>query len=85
MGSKEKKSFTTELLEKELDRLLWWIRAVETKMSLVLLLSTTMLGALAVLTPTFSGWSIFPGITSAFATFFLVVFRQLNWINTVCQ
>lgn len=62
-----------DLLEKELSRLLSWVQSVETRMSWVLPLSTAMLGALAVLAPTFSKWAIFPAIMTAFAVLFLVL------------
>lgn len=62
-----------EFLEKELDRLLSWVQSVESRMSWVLPLSTAMLGALAVLAPTYAKWTILPAITSAFAVLFLVL------------
>ncbi len=62
-----------DLLEKELNRLLLWIQSVETRMSWVLPLSTAMLGALAVLAPTYTKWTILPAIMSVFAVLFLAL------------
>lgn len=57
--------------ETELDRLLGWVRAAETRLALVLPLSTAMLGALAVLAPPMSKWTVLGGIAGAFATVLL--------------
>lgn len=62
-----------DILEKKLNRLLLWIQSVETRMSWVLPLSTAMLGALAVLAPTYTKWAILPAIMSAFAVLFLAL------------
>ncbi len=62
-----------EVLESELTRLLEWVRAAETKLALILPLSTAMLGALAVLAPRISSWPVFLAIVSSFAVFFLVI------------
>ncbi len=62
-----------DLLEKELSRLLLWTQSVEIRMSWVLPLSTAMLGALALLAPTASKWTVFPAIISTFTVFFLVL------------
>lgn len=59
--------------EVELARLLEWIRVGETRLALVLPLSTAMLGALAVLAPTASKWTVVSGIAASFAMFFLVL------------
>jgi hypothetical protein len=57
--------------ESELYHLLGWVRAVETRLALVLSLSTAMLGILAVLAPPASKW-IGGGIAVALAIFFLL-------------
>ena len=62
-----------EVLKSELTRLLEWVRAAESKLALILPLSTAMLGALAVLAPTASSWPVFSAIVSSFAVFFLVL------------
>ncbi|MEW8330239.1 MAG: Pycsar system effector family protein [Candidatus Thiodiazotropha sp.] len=70
-----------DLLEKELNRLLLWIQSVETRMSWVLPLSTAMLGAMAILAPTFTKWTIFPAIVTVFAVLLLalsIVFSALS-------
>lgn len=70
-----------DLLEKELNRLLLWIQSVETRMSWVLPLSTAMLGAVAVLAPAFTKWTIFPAIVTVFAVLLLalsIVFSALS-------
>ncbi len=73
MDSESMQSMTSAVLEKELSRLLAWIQAAETRIGLVLPLSTAMLGVLAVLAPTFSKWTIFPAIMSAFSVLLLVL------------
>lgn len=60
-------------VEAVLDRLLGWVRAAESRLALVLPLSTAMLGTLAVLMPSVSDWTLAGGITSAFAAFFLLL------------
>ncbi len=59
------------LAEAELDRLLGWVRAAESRLALVLPLSTAMLGALAVLAPSVSKWVVLGGIMAAFAAVLL--------------
>lgn len=54
-------------------RLLEWIRAADSRLRLVLPLSTTMLGTLAVLIPPFSGWTVLGGIAASGATLFLIL------------
>ena len=61
-----------DLLEKKLSRLLGWIQAVESRMTLILPLSTAMLSVLAILSPKPSEWSVCAGIFAAFAVFFLI-------------
>jgi hypothetical protein len=70
-----------DFLEKELNRLLTWTQSVEARMSWVLPLSTAMLGALALLAPSPSEWTVLSAITSAFAALLLilgVVFSALS-------
>ena len=62
-----------DYLEKELARLLVWVQAADTRISLVLPLTTVMLGALAVLAPAMDRWNIFSALTTSFATLFLVL------------
>ena len=62
-----------EVLESELARLLEWVRAAESRLALILPLSTAMLGTLAVLAPKLSNWPVFSAIVSSFAVFFLVL------------
>jgi len=59
--------------EAELARLLEWVRAAESRLALVLPLSTAMLGALAVLAPTASKWTMVSGIAASFAALLLVL------------
>ena len=59
--------------EVELDRLLGWARAAESRLALVLPLSTAMLGALAVLAPPASKWTVAGGIAVSFAAVLLLV------------
>ncbi len=60
-------------LEAELARLLEWGRAAESRLALVLPLSTAMLGALSVFAPAASKWTTLAAIGAAFAAFFLVL------------
>ena len=59
------------VLEDELARLLDWIKAAESRLSLVLTLSTAMLGALAVLAPAASKWTLPAAVVAAFAALLL--------------
>ena len=52
-----------DYLEKELARLLDWIKTADTRISLILPLATAMLGAVAALTPSFSKWTWCIGIS----------------------
>lgn len=61
----------TEQLQYILDKQLGWIAAADSRLSLVLPLSTAMLGALAVYATTPSAWTLMAGIPAAFALFFL--------------
>jgi hypothetical protein len=65
--------YTVAFLEQELARLLTWIQAAESRMALVLPLSTAMLGALAVLAPPATKWSVLSAILASLASLFLVV------------
>ncbi|MDA3821661.1 MAG: DUF5706 domain-containing protein [Bacteroidales bacterium] len=69
----ESNSQRIAVLEGELSRLLGWINTAETKISLVLAISTAMLGALAVLSPVCSGWTVSTAILASFATLCLVL------------
>lgn len=62
-----------DYLEKELSRLLSWIQAADSRLSIIIPLSTAMLGALAALTPNLSEWTIVSGIFMSFAIFFLML------------
>lgn len=62
-----------DVLESELNRLLEWVRAAETRLALVLPLSTAMLGALAIFAPVISDWTIILAITLFIAVLFLVM------------
>lgn len=59
--------------EAQLDRLLGWVRAAESRLALVLPLSTAMLGALAVLVPPVTKWTVVGGIAAAFAAVLLLL------------
>jgi hypothetical protein len=69
-----------DVLEKELARLLEWVRASESRLALVLPLSTAMLGALAVLAPAANKWTVFTAVTSSFASLFL----SLSMVFSAC-
>lgn len=59
--------------QSDLDRILAWVRAAESRLALVLPLSTAMLGTLAVLMPPAGAWTVLGGIASSFAAFFLLL------------
>ena len=63
----------TEQLQYILDKQLGWISAADSRLSLVLSLSTAMLGALAVYATTAGAWTLMAGIPAAFAIFFLSI------------
>jgi len=63
----------TEQLQYILDKQLGWIAAADARLSLVLPLSTAMLGALAVYATKPSAWTLMAGIPAAFAIFFLSI------------
>lgn len=63
----------TEQLQYILDKQLGWIASADSRLSLVLPLSTAMLGALAVYAPSPSQWTLIAGIPAAFAIFFLSI------------
>lgn len=54
-------------MEGQLDRLLEWVRASESRIAMIVPLSTAMLGALAVNLPQGGGWTIWGGIAVSFA------------------
>lgn len=62
-----------DYLEKELSRLLGWIQAADTRITLVLPLTTAMLGVLAVLAPKIGNWTIVSALATFFSAFFLVL------------
>ncbi|MDF1817969.1 MAG: DUF5706 domain-containing protein [Immundisolibacteraceae bacterium] len=63
----------TQYLEKELSLLLGWIQTADSRISLVLPLSSTMLGVIAALAPDINGWLVSSAIFTSFAVFFLVL------------
>ena len=69
----ESKTQTIVILESELSRLLTWVQAAESRMALVLPLSTAMLGALSILSPSCSNWDISSALWASIATFFLIL------------
>jgi len=62
-----------DYLEKELSRLLGWIQVADSRMALVIPISTAMLGAIAALSPAVDLWTAKPAIACSFAVFFLVL------------
>lgn len=78
----ESNSQTITILESELSRLIGWIQTAETKISLVLAISTAMLGALAVLSPVCSGWTVLPAILASFATLCLVLSLAFSAVSS---
>ena len=60
-------------LESELSRLLDWVRSAESRLALILPLSTAMLGALAVLGTSASKWTLCSGIVALSASLLLVL------------
>lgn len=60
-----------ENLQYVLDKQLSWISAADSRLSLVLPLSTAMLGSLAVYATGPGSWTLIAGIPAAFAIFFL--------------
>lgn len=60
-----------DFLEKNLSRQLKWIQSADTRIALVLPLSTAMLGALSVLSPEVDKWSNLSAISVSFAVLFL--------------
>ena len=61
----------TVQLQYILDKQLGWISAADSRLALVLPLSTAMLGALAVYATKPGAWTLMAGIPAAFAIFFL--------------
>jgi len=62
-----------DYLEKELARLLGWVQSADTRVALVLPLSTAMLGTLAFLAPDIDKWCISSAIITALASILLVL------------
>lgn len=62
-----------DYFEKTLARQLAWIQAADTRLSLVLPLSTAMLGTLAVLTPAADSWPISVALLSSCAVILLIL------------
>lgn len=60
-----------ELLKEILNRQLDWIAGADSRLGLILPLSTVMLSVLAALSPDASSWSIFPAIVSAVSAILL--------------
>ena len=69
----EETNVAIERAEAELARLLGWIGAADTRLGFVLPLSIAMLGAIAVLVPSPTSWTLLGGITASFAVFFLIL------------
>lgn len=61
-----------DYLEKELARLLDWIKTADTRITLILPLATAMLGAIAALNPSFSEWTWCIGISVSLSVTLLV-------------
>ena len=61
----------TEKLQYILDKQLGWIASADSRLSLILPLSTAMLGALAAYATNLGVWTLTAGIPAAFAIFFL--------------
>jgi Family of unknown function (DUF5706) len=63
-----------DIMEKALERLLTWVRAAESRIRLVLPLSTAMLGALALLIPNaYTDWTFLEGVSTAAAVVLLML------------
>ncbi len=62
-----------DVVEKELTRLLTWIQTADSRISLILPVTTVMLGALAALAPPMADWSILSSLTTSIAVIFLVL------------
>lgn len=61
-----------DYLEKELARLLDWIKSADTRISLILPLTTAMLGTIAALTPAYSKWTWCIGLSVSVSVVLLV-------------
>lgn len=62
-----------DYLEKNLARQLSWIQAADTRIALLLPLTTAMVGVLAALLPPTAKWTISLSLPTSFAVFFLVL------------
>ena len=68
---KQPRMDNVELIGKILDRQLTWIAAADSRATLIVPLSTAMLGALAAIAPGSAEWSVGAGISASFAVVFL--------------
>lgn len=73
---------TVSFLEKELERLLDWVRAAESRLALTLPLGTAMLGALAVLAPSAADWEPLEAVFVVLAAIGLVICMVACWFAT---
>jgi len=73
---------TVGFLEKELERLLNWVRAAESRLALTLPLGTAMLGALAVLAPSAEDWKAVEAVFVVLAAIGLEVCMVACWLAT---
>ena len=69
----ENKSELVGIMESELSRLLEWVRGADSRVKLVLPLSTGMLAALSLFAPVASKWTVLAAITTSFAVCFLLL------------
>lgn len=73
---------TISFLEKELERLLDWVRAAESRLALTLPLGTAMLGALAVMAPAAADWKPWEAVFVVLAALGLLVCLVACWCAT---
>jgi hypothetical protein len=62
-----------DLIERNLERQLGWIRAADSRGGMAAALSTAMLGVLAAVSPPWEGWRIAPAIFVSFAAVLLLL------------
>jgi len=67
-------------LEQELDRLLTWVSAAESRLAYTLPLGTAMLGSLAVMAPDATNWQTSEAIWTALATLGLAISLIACWL-----
>lgn len=60
------------MLQWKLERLLYWIRIAEVRMTIILPLSTAMLSVVAVLAPKSGSWTVAAGIFAALACLLII-------------